>query len=272
MSLVGLVRGYWRRAAGVWLERRLSRQPLKSPLGRSCWNRSLGNPTSFYLECVRYFYQKLPGQLRQHRLYFHNVPGNRRGFGENAFHVMWYLLLEEFKPANFLEIGVYRGQVVSLIALWARLNHISCSVYGVSPFSPAGDAVSKYRSDINYYEDTLANFDHFNLPHPQLLKAYSTDPAAVELIGTTGWEMVYIDGNHDYEVARKDWEVCSRNVKPGGIIVLDDAALNTAYRPPACLASRGHPGPSRLTQEIDPSKFREILQVGHNRAFQKISS
>jgi len=37
------------------------------------------------------------------------VAENRRGFGENAFHTMWYLLLEEFKPATFLEIGVFRG-------------------------------------------------------------------------------------------------------------------------------------------------------------------
>jgi hypothetical protein len=82
--------------------------------------------------------------------------------------------------------------------------------------------------------------------------------------------MIYIDGNHDYEVASKDWELCSSHVKQDGIIVLDDAALATSFDPPAYAATRGHPGPSRLAEEIDRSRFREILQVGHNRVFQKI--
>jgi hypothetical protein len=80
--------------------------------------------------------------------------------------------------------------------------------------------------------------------------------------------MIYIDGNHEYEVARRDWEACSLNLKPGGCIVLDDAGLTTSFRPPA-FATAGHPGPSKLAQEIDRQSFDEILQVGHNRVFQK---
>jgi len=54
-----------------------------------------------------------------------------------------------------------------------------------------------------------------------------------------------------------------------GLIVLDDSALETAYRPPF-FAKKGLPGPSRLAAEIDKSIFREILMVGHNRVFQRI--
>jgi predicted O-methyltransferase YrrM len=241
-------------------------------LERDTWASSLKEPTSFYLETLRHFYQKLPAELREHRAYFYNVPQNRRGFGEPAFHVLWHLLMREFKPSNFLEIGVFRGQIVSLIALIAKGRGIACEVYGISPFSPAGDAVSKYRQDIDYYQDTLQNFDHFQLPHPKLLRAYSTDPEAGKLVQSRPWNMIYIDGNHDYEVARKDWEACSKSVSPGGIIVLDDSALTTSYQPPPCLASRGHPGPSRLAKEIDRTKFREILQVGHNRVFMRSGS
>jgi len=236
-------------------------------LARSDWQQSLKEPTAFYFECLRYFYQELPPEIRAHRLYFRK---NRRGFGENPFHVMWFLLLREFKPSKFLEIGIFRGQTISLAALCARLLNLRCEVYGISPFSAAGDSVSRYRDDIDYYKDTLINFDHFGLTRPHLLRAYSTDPAAVDLIGSKEWDMVYIDGNHEYEVAAKDWNVCSRHTKTGGIIVLDDSALTTSYHPPAYAATRGHPGPSRLAQEVDGNRFREILQVGHNRVFQKI--
>jgi hypothetical protein len=54
------------------------------------------------------------------------------------------------------------------------------------------------------------------------------------------------------------------------VIVLDDSGLTTAYRPPL-FATGGHPGPSRLASELDRSRFREVLQVGHNRAFERIA-
>ncbi len=233
--------------------------------GTPGFRASLEDPTSFYEATFIGFHRSLPDALRKHREYFKQ---EKRGFGEDAFHVMWWRLFEVFRPKSFLEIGVYRGQVLSLVSLISKVEQSPCRVVGISPFSSVGDTVSKYRTDLDYRCDTLSNFEHFSLPAPELLKAYSTDPEAVELIRSTEWDMIYIDGNHDYEVVRKDWEVCAASVKPGGIIILDDSGLSTSYRPPT-FATGGHPGPSRLASEIDSSHFREILQVGHNRVFQK---
>ncbi len=233
---------------------------------REDWGESLRDPTAFYVRCFHYFHTLLPEPLREHRHYFTQ---HGRGFWEDAFHVMWFLLFSQFRPAGFLEIGVYRGQTLSLAALLARYFGQECFVQGVAPFCPAGDTVSKYRKDVDYYADTLNNFSHFHLPAPSLLKAYSTDPSAHELISSRPWPIIYIDGCHDYEVARQDWDLCARNLPPGGLIVLDDAGLTTNYRPPR-FATGGHPGSSRLAQEVKlAGSFREILQVGHNRVFQK---
>ena len=234
---------------------------------REEWADSLGDPTEFYLRCFRYFHICLSPELRTHRKYFTT---EQRGFGEDAFHSMWFLLFREFKPREFLEIGVYRGQTLSLAALLQRSFECEGETVGISPFSAVGDSVSKYRKDVNYLEDTLANFARFTLSKPALLKAFSTDTAARELITSRRWDCVYIDGNHEYEVARQDWRLCSSNTKPGGIIVLDDAGVTTPFQPPL-FATAGHPGPSRLAQEIDRLKFEEILQVGHNRVFQKVA-
>jgi Methyltransferase domain len=236
-----------------------------SEIARANWPQSLSDPTAFYFRCCYFFDRDLPEEFRRHREYFKQ---NGRGFGEDAFHAMWFLLFREFRPESFLEIGVFRGQSLSLAAMLARHFKLNCFVQGVSPFSSAGDAVTKYRGDVNYYEDTLNNFAHFSLPAPALLKAYSTDAAAEKLVASRAWSFVYIDGNHDYEIARRDWELCAKNLSPGGLIVLDDASLNTGYRPPA-FASAGHPGPSQLAEEISHPSFTEILRVGHNRVFQK---
>jgi len=229
------------------------------------WPRSLNDPTGFYLDCFRHFHFELPSEVRAHRHYFER---RVRGFGEEAFHAMWYLIFRLFAPRHFLEIGVYRGQVLSLASLLQRSMGSGGDVAGISPFDSVGDSVSEYRTGIDYFADTQANFEHFGLPKPLLLKAFSTDEAALNLIRSRPWDCIYIDGNHDYEIAKADWDNCSGNLKPAGLIVLDDAGLGTSFKPPI-FASSGHFGPSRVAAEIDPAGFKEILQVGHNRVFQK---
>jgi len=248
--------------------RALALSPQAEPdIVRADWEESLRDPTGFYLRTFRYFHRRLPAPLQEHRRYFST---GGRGFGEDAFHTLWFLLRREFGWESFLEIGVFRGQTLSLCTFLSRLNQETCEAHGISPFSTVGDSVSRYEGHVDYREDTLANFDHFGLPHPQLLKAYSTDAAALERIASRKWSGIYIDGNHDYEVAKADWNACSAAVAKRGVIVLDDAALGTAYRPPA-FAFGGHPGPSRLAAEIDRTRYREILRVGHNRAFQRLA-
>ena len=265
--------GELRKSLGGALHRFRSRRALRRILAEKRdfsalddWGRSLSDPTSYYLDCVRYFHgPDFPGELKKHRRYFLQ---DQRGFGEDAFHVMWWMLFREFRPARFLEIGVYRGQTISLAALLQRMMQIEGSVTGISPFSPAGDSVSSYKTSIDYLQDTHSNFHAFDLAPPELIKAYSTDHPSTERIRRERWDAIYIDGNHDYEITKSDWSTCSASVGAGGIVVLDDAALGTAYRPPP-FATAGHPGPARLAAEVDRTEFREILRVGHNRVFQK---
>jgi len=266
MSLKLFIYDRYRRVLAAGQKRRLLKQAGPGSLDRADWPRSLEEPTGFYLDCFRYFHQHLPVPLRQHRTYFSQ---KRRGFGEDAMHVEWFLLFRELRPSSFLEIGVYRGQVLSLAAMLAESNGAPCFIQGISPFSSAGDSVTTYLGGLDYFEDTLENFRHFSLPPPNLLKAFSTDAEAVALIQSRSWDLIYIDGNHDYAVVQRDWEVCSKQIRAGGVIVLDDAALDSGFCPPI-FATGGHPGPSRLAGEIDRKQFREILQVGHNRAFRRI--
>src|SRR5207302_1332715 len=135
-----------------------------------------------------------------------------------------------------------------------------CDVTGISPFTatsyPTRYGFTTYAEQVDYLQDTLANFAHFGLPEPKLLRAYSTDDTARQLVESRRWNAIYIDGNHDYEVAKADWQLCAANVADGGIIVLDDAGLTTSYEPPA-FSSKGLPGPSQVADETDRSRFRE---------------
>jgi Methyltransferase domain len=262
--------GFLRRLVVTHRIRSAQREVLRNSTGEGLeaaladWSRSLHDPTGYYLDCFRYFHHRLPEEVRVHREWF----ASGRGFGEDAFHTMWAMLFEKLRIVDYLEIGVYRGQVLTLAALLQRRGGIKGNVTGISPFEAAGDSVTRYPRGIDYLADTRANFAHFQLPPARLIKAYSTDPKAVEVIRKGPWDCVYIDGNHDYEIVQADWKASCEGVRPTGVIVLDDAALGTDFEPPA-FATKGHPGPSRLAGEIDQERFPEILRVGHNRVFQR---
>ena len=213
-----------------------------------------------------YFRHLAPEPVREHRNYFNQ---DMRGFGEDALHAMWWTLLTEFKPTLALEIGVYRGQVVSLWGLIAKLSGFECEVHGVSPFSPAGDQVSTYLSSLDYLQETFESSRRFGLSDPHLFKGYSTDVTAVEYIKSRKWNLIYVDGNHDYEVALSDYILSRDSLQEGGVLIMDDSSLNTEFSPPS-FSFAGHPGPSRVVQERAMKEMQFLGGVGHNNVFKKV--
>jgi predicted O-methyltransferase YrrM len=221
---------------------------------------------TLYAYMHHYLIHLAPDAIREHRRYYSQ---NGRGYGEDAFHAMWWMLLQEYKPKLALEIGVYRGQVTSLMGLVATMCQYDCEVHGISPFSPAADGVSSYRDDVDYLQDTLASNRLFGLPDPFFLQVLSTDAAAIKHIKSRKWDLIYIDGNHDYEVVLNDYDVCCNALAEGGLLVMDDSSLYTDYAPPR-FAFAGHPGPSRVAQERAFKDLRFLGGVGHNNVFMRI--
>jgi hypothetical protein len=222
---------------------------------------------ALYSYMHHYQHQLSPDKLQQHRAYFKQ---DSRGFGEDAFHAMWFLLMREYHPLNCLEIGVYRGQVISLWAMIAKELNIPCNIHGISPFTPAGDQVSVYLKNIDYQNDTLMHHHHFGLKEPLLLKAFSNDPVAQDYIGAQQWNLIYIDGSHDYEVALADYTICRDHLADGGLLVIDDSSLYTDFQPPL-FSFAGHPGPSNIVQELAMKELVFLGGVGHNNVFMKES-
>lgn len=243
-----------------------SQPKLAELLPFSVASKKFSRRNDLHLYMHHYFHHLCPKELVHHREYFTQ---NNRGFGEDAFHAMWHSILGEFRPVDCLEIGVYRGQTISLWAFLQKIFGIDGQIHGISPFTPAGDEVSVYLRNVDYREDTLQNHRHFQLPEPVLLTGFSTDAEAHSLIKSKEWDLIYIDGNHDYEVAMADYEICKSNLAEGGLLVMDDSSLYTDYKPPA-FSFAGHPGPSRVVQERAMKELKFIGGVGHNNVFQRV--
>jgi hypothetical protein len=222
-------------------------------------------PTRNILHEYMHHYLKhlAPIEVREHRNYF-SKPG--RGFGEDAFHAMWWGLFKEFKPNSALEIGVYRGQVITLWALIAKLIKHKCDIHGISPFDADGDEVSIYMEGIDYYNDILNSFTYFDLPPPSLLKAFSTDSLAIQYIKSQKWDLIYIDGNHDYKIVLSDYITCRDSLAPNGILVIDDSSLFSDFKAPP-FSFAGHFGPSKVVETLAMEELHFIGAVGHNNVF-----
>jgi cephalosporin hydroxylase len=262
-----LLRRLGARFHGVIEERRLSRlhEIYNFDASFSEAAARFGDPNNMYAYAHHYFHTRCPREVQEHRTFFRH---KQRGFGEDALHAMWWLLLREFRPAMCLEIGVYRGQTISLWSLVARSIGFRCYVHGISPFTAVGDAASRYPKGLDYLEDTLESFRRFNLAPPTLLRALSTEAAAASYVSARRWDLIYIDGNHDYEVVLQDYRLCRDHLSTGGLLVLDDSSLGTDYEPPA-FAFAGHPGPSRVCREVVMGELSFAGRVGHNTVFVK---
>ena len=209
------------------------------------------------------YWWRSPKWLRAHRFYFSR---HHRGFGEDPFHAAWLEIILHLKPAHALEIGVYRGQTISLWQLIAKKYSIDLTVYGLSPMSDTSDSVSRYVS-IDYKTDILSHFAKFKLKPPVLFEALSTEQKAISFIESRSWDLIYIAGSHDYEVVVRDYLNAVKILRIGWILCLDDSSLFLDFRVDGLF--KGHPGPSRVVSDVATKELRHLMPVCHNNFFRK---
>lgn len=214
------------------------------------------------------------------------------GFGDAAFHAMWAALLDaaaaKFGTVNLLEIGVFKGQVISLWALLARERGLPVRITALSPLegqpAPHGRLLRwlRYRLDRKFRERAVngdfyaeedyarivrGHFAHHGLSFDdvRLHRGYSTDPAILAALREETFHVVYVDGDHTFEGARHDFTVFGPKVVPGGWLVADDASCDL----PGTSFWKGHPAVSAAVCGLPALGFKNVLNVGHNRIFER---
>jgi len=228
--------------------------------------------------------------LKAHRDW---VERHEFGYGQRAFHYLWYLLLSaigaRFRPVALLEIGVYKGQIISLAALAARELGFEVDITALSPFSGNLAPLPVWRMAANflfrpdfrrayllgnlhpvgdYLADNRRMFDAFGLDFDRVhtVRGLSTAPEIVARLADERFAVVFIDGDHSYEAARSDIEKYAPLVRPGGYMIVDDGA--------SFLPGRGYfkgmKSVSRACRllELSPD-WENVLNVGHDRVFRR---
>jgi hypothetical protein len=215
---------------------------------------------------------------------------------------MWKVLIDVVPlDFSFLEIGVFRGQITSLVQLLADRSGRATRVVGVTPWT----MLKEQKSQRKFYE--LYQNLNVSLANTLILDGSSDDKHIEKIVSFIGpFDIVYIDGDHSYEMAKHDIFTYGNLVKIGGYIVVDDCS-NFLHLPAAYLIASdvisstdidylgdNSQGRKRLTQRQDTSwerivfrgivdvseavrdtldndpRFQERLAVGHNRIWQRV--
>jgi hypothetical protein len=229
--------------------------------------------------------------LSAHR---HYIEENKLGFGDAAFHAMWLRLLENayrrFGTVRALEIGVFKGQVISLWALIGKHWKLNVQISAISPL--AGQPLPKSRlanlirrgfdprfreqlRNANFYaDDDYAGiikrlFERFAVDYDavKMYQGYSTDRRILDLMAKSTFHVVYVDGDHTLKGALHDFKVFGTKVVSGGWLVADDASCAL----PGSAFWKGHEAVSHAAEILPTIGFRNILNVGHNRIYELAS-
>lgn len=198
------------------------------------------------------------------------------GCGDRSFHWMWHLLVGEMpQQFKFLEVGVYKGQVLSLVQLLANQWKKAVGITGVtmlSDFSGSKGEFPKYE-DRDYLADIKAFHDAFTLnfdPAMLIVGDSTADWVVARTKERAQFDLVYIDAGHEYDYVRADIRNYAAMVKPGGYLVMDDAA-NDCKQPWGFF--QGIEQVSRACRETicgDP-QWEHVVTVMHNRVFRKVA-
>ena len=208
--------------------------------------------------------------LINHRTY---IDTHHLGFGEKPFHVLWRDIIKSQKNGfKFLEIGVYKGQILSLVKLLSDKYNKNVQYVGVTPLNNTGDNFSNY-SDVNYLEIITSLFHHFSLdfnPNKNLINGDSTLEITKNKIREYNYfDVIYIDGCHNYDCVVSDIQLMKEVTILNSIVVFDDSSC---YKEIPDNNFKGHIDVCNAIKdyiENDPM-FVEILCVGHNRVFKRI--
>lgn len=167
-------------------------------------------------------------QLKEHR---DHIEKHAYGFGERAFHWLWKLVIDEMPTSfNMLEIGVYKGQVLSLVRLLTNRTNRVASIVGVTPLSTFAGRTGKFTDfpDCDYRAMINNLHDEFNLEYPTIIVGDSTSLEVHTKVSLDmpPFDIVYIDGCHEYAYVANDLIFYIQCLKVGGYLVVDDSACH----------------------------------------------
>lgn len=190
------------------------------------------------------------------------------GHGARCLQYMWKLIVDEMpQDFSFLEIGVYKGQILSLMQLCADKAGKTTKIVGVTPLNDPDFA--KYNR-MPYIENIYQQFG-LTMDNTTIIDGRSQEKAIITKVHSMGqYDIVYVDGDHGYQPTVDDIQNFDTCLKSGGLMVVDDAS-NFKNIPTYASNFKGIIEVSEAVRDTleKNSNYEELLTCMHVRVFRK---
>lgn len=171
---------------------------------------------------------------------------NSQTAGENESHIKYAKQATDM----IVEIGILHGTTTKIL-----LENSTCQVLGIDPIIPdsmepslIGDT-TKIMELVNQYPDRFGWNQDYSY---NAVKAFQPWKDA----GIANIDYLFIDGDHQYDAVKQDFEDWYPLVKKGGIISIHDSACNRQ-------GPMYWPGPSKLADELINDSRLEYVETRH---------
>lgn len=139
--------------------------------------------------------------------------------GYNRYNLIKYILSQIDKPnAKIVEIGTDEGNFAEFILDNTKYSTLYC-IDPYIKYENYHDSINNKTGDYLYYKTLYKLKSKFN-NRVQIIRNFSEE--AANFI-PEDIDLIYIDGNHEYNYVLKDLELYYNKVKEGGLIIGDDA-------------------------------------------------
>ena len=226
--------------------------------------------TRDYNDTLYRYFEDCVEQRAYLKRHFDVISSLKLGFGEKAFRYFWLLIFSQVPHGGkFLEIGVYKGSILALSQLISHEIGLDLLSYGLTPLAPVSDRYSFYGGG-DYLAEIGRTFAELavNSDSTLLIKGLSTDAqAGRQMLAFGPYDVIYVDGGHDYLTVVNDLVLANLALKDGGFLVLDDASCFLDIS-----GFRGHADVSQAADELLESNaaYKHLFACGHNRVWCKV--
>jgi predicted O-methyltransferase YrrM len=155
-----------------------------------------------------------------------------------------------------VEIGSWKGRSTLYLAQGSKRGN-TVKIYAVDNHTGSPELVPRFGTDIWTFDEFARNIERFGVG--DLVIPIVKTSAEAAAITHEPVELIFVDGAHDYESVKKDFELWSPKVVDGGVIAFHDT---------------DKPGPKKLVEEAlyRSSSFRGVRVVGITTYATKVSS
>lgn len=131
-----------------------------------------------------------------------------------------YRLARELRSANpIVEIGSWKGRSTIYLGYGSR-SGASVPIYAVDPHTGAPEQHRIFGADLSTFQEFTGNIQRAGIADLVRPVVKASVDAAKEWSGSIS--LLFIDGAHDYEYVRADFDHWVPFVEPGGIVAIHD--------------------------------------------------